>query len=69
MLGVKTYNVGIHHPSDKELEQGMITKNATRCSICGSNADKYVNRYQCQVNWNHLGDLTSGVFTDLSQRA
>ena len=43
-----------------------IVKNAVRCSICQSPADRYANRFQCQSNPCHVGDLFVGIFADLS---
>ena len=43
-----------------------IVKNARRCGICGNQADRYVNRFQCQNNQSHIGDLFVGIFSDLT---
>lgn len=56
-------------PSDAELANGMITKNACQCLVCGANADRFQNRFQCQVNPNHIGDLVVGRFSDLTHSA
>ncbi|MCA9496518.1 MAG: hypothetical protein KC589_06235 [Nanoarchaeota archaeon] len=45
---------------------GLIVKNAVRCGVCGNLADRYVNRFQCQNNPSHIGDLFVGIFSDLS---
>ncbi len=44
-----------------------IVKNAVRCTICGSAADKHSIFYQCQNNPNHLGDTYVGIFADLTR--
>ena len=44
-----------------------IVKNARSCGICGGPADRYENRYECQKNPCHLGDLFVGIFSDLSR--
>ncbi len=41
-----------------------IVCNAVRCGVCGEPADRYVNRFQCQANPNHVGDLNVGIFSD-----
>jgi hypothetical protein len=41
-----------------------IVKNAVACGICQAPADRYNNRFQCQDNSNHVGDLNVGIFTD-----
>jgi hypothetical protein len=43
-----------------------IVKNAVRCGVCGAAADRYCNRFQCQDNYNHVGDLNVGIFADLT---
>src|SRR5947209_19560492 len=35
--------------SDKVLIKGVVT-----CTLCGSDADVYLNRYQCQKDPHHL---------------
>lgn len=45
---------------------GIIAKNAIQCGICGENADRYNNRFQCQKNHCHIGSLNFGIFTDLT---
>ena len=50
----------------KEYIDKPIVKNAVRCGICNSAADRYVNRFQCQSNPNHVGDLNVGIFSDLT---
>lgn len=56
----------IYEPSKQEKADGMVTKNARTCSLCNSMADRYSNRFQCQLNPNHMGDLFVGIFTDLT---
>ena len=37
------------------------------CRICGARADLIENRiYVCQADQNHMGDTTTGIFTDLT---
>lgn len=43
---------------------GIITPNAVQCGICGSGADRRVNRFECRANPGHIGDLYCGIFTD-----
>lgn len=43
-----------------------IVENARRCGICGGAADRYINRFQCQVSPAHMGDLNVGIFSDLT---
>lgn len=43
-----------------------IVKNAIQCGICLAPADRYCNRFQCQNNPNHIGDLNVGIFSDLT---
>ena len=45
----------------------QVVKNAIRCSICNSLADKMHGYYQCQQNPGHLGDLFVGIFSDLNR--
>ena len=44
-----------------------IVRNACRCGVCGSGADRYIHLFQCQANPGHMGDLTVGIFSDLSR--
>jgi hypothetical protein len=53
-------------PSIEEKKLGMVTKNAIKCGICYFSVDRYVNRFQCQKNPNHIGDLNVGIFCDLT---
>lgn len=46
-----------------------IIKNAVRCGICQAAADRYENRFQCQTNPSHVGDLNVGIFTNLAHPA
>lgn len=46
-----------------------IVKNAMRCGICQSPADRYDFGFQCQANPNHMGDLNVGIFSDLTPPA
>ena len=50
----------------KDNDDGLIVKNAVRCLVCVNLADRYVNRFQCQNNPSHIGDLFVGIFSDLS---
>ena len=43
-----------------------IVRNAVRCTLCGSSADKYGALYRCQANPCHVGDMFVGIFTDLT---
>lgn len=43
-----------------------IVRNAVRCGVCGAAADRFANRFQCQSNPNHMGDLNVGIFDDLT---
>lgn len=49
-----------------EASDEPVVKNAVRCGVCGSPADRYSNRFQCQANHAHFGDLFVGIFTDLT---
>lgn len=53
-------------PTPAQAAQGIITVNAVRCGVCGKGADRYANRFQCQDNPNHVGDLNVGIFSDLT---
>lgn len=53
-------------PSDRERGEGVVTKNACQCRICGANADRYGNRFECQRNPCHVADLLTGTFSDLT---
>ena len=44
----------------------VIVKNAVRCRVCGAAADRHENRFECQANPNHVGDLNVGIFSDLT---
>lgn len=48
----------------EQKANGMIVRNAVRCRICSAPADRYVNRFECQANPAHTGDLFAGVFID-----
>ena len=49
---------------NQEIE---IIKNVITCKICGSSADRYgTNRFECQSNPNHVADIITGIFTDLT---
>lgn len=54
-----------HKPTVKT--ENHIVKNAVRCSICNSPADRHGNIYVCQNKTAHMGDIFSGLFTDLSR--
>lgn len=43
-----------------------IVKNAINCTICQAPADRYANYFQCQKNPNHMADLMTGTFSDLT---
>lgn len=43
-----------------------IVKNAVQCRICGAPADRYQTHFQCQANPNHMADLITGIFSDLT---
>lgn len=62
----ETLQMSRFEPSAEEKAEGMITKNARQCTICGCNADLYINRFECQNNSAHVGDLIVGIFSDLS---
>lgn len=53
--------------TDRQLK-GLdpIVKNARRCGICGSSADRYIHTFECQTNPDHVGDLMVGIFSDLT---
>lgn len=53
-------------PSEPERENGMITKNAVTCRICGANADRFNYGFQCQSDPAHFADLVTGIFSDRS---
>lgn len=57
-------------PREITTEQGQgkypIVRNAVHCGICDGSADRYINWFQCQNNPNHVGDLTVGIFSDLT---
>lgn len=49
--------------SDVEvMGSDVVVKNAVLCGICGSPADRYVNRFQCQEHPGHMADLNTGIF-------
>jgi hypothetical protein len=62
---------GYNRPSHTVIpdRHGPIVKNAVRCGICGAPADRYANRFECQANAGHLGDLFMAIFSDLSRDA
>lgn len=41
-----------------------LATNAVTCDICQSPANRYSDRFICQANLNHVGDLTVGIFSD-----
>lgn len=43
-----------------------IFKNAVQCGVCGAPAGRYCNRFQCQKNPAHVGDLNFAIFSDLT---
>lgn len=60
-------------PTDATLQRLEIDKNmlpivrrAVPCGVCGAPADRFINRFQCQADPNHVGDLNVGIFTDLT---
>ena len=44
----------------------IMIRRACMCRLCGAPADRYCNRFQCQVNPNHVADLNTGLFNDLT---
>lgn len=61
--------VGIATEEETKEWEALITfpiKNARSCGICQSPADRHENRFQCQANPNHVGDLNVGIFSDLT---
>ena len=53
-------------PSAEEAKDGMITKNAVRCKICGANADRYRFCFRCQKNVGHIADPVVCIWSDLN---
>lgn len=49
-----------------EDDPDLVVRNAVTCGICHGPADRYVNRFQCQHDPNHVGDLNVGIFSDLT---
>ena len=50
------------------MDREPIVKNAVRCGICQSPADRYDNHFECQANPCHVGDLFVGIFSDLHRQ-
>lgn len=43
-----------------------IVKNACRCGLCGSSADRYATHFECtNPDCGACGDLFVGIFTQL----
>lgn len=57
-----------YEPS-KPLGVNEVVKNAVQCRICGARADRHHNRFECQQNPNHMADLMTGIFTDMTPPA
>lgn len=66
MLNESEKQIDRFTPSQEEAAQGVVTKDAVTCGVCGSLAARYSNRFQCQKNPNHVGDLVFGIFSDLT---
>lgn len=64
MLGIGAIEI----EDGKPLPDEPIVRNAVTCGICQSPADRHANRFQCQANPNHWGDLSVGIFSDLTYR-
>jgi hypothetical protein len=47
-------------------KENPIVKNVCKCTLCGSLADRYSNRIECQTNSCHVADLLTGIFSDLT---
>lgn len=50
----------------EKIQEEPIVKNAVRCTICQSSADRYINHYKCtNSDCGAWGDLYVGIFTRL----
>ena len=47
------------------MSETTIVRNAIRCRLCGSPADRIGSYFQCQANPGHTADCYTGIFSDL----
>jgi 5'(3')-deoxyribonucleotidase len=53
----------------KKKEKNVpLMRDAITCRICGTNADRYDNYFQCQNNPSHLADLLTGTFDEMKEK-
>lgn len=63
---IKRLNDLINQPKGDGINQPII-KNARRCTICNSSADRYAVHFQCTNIPGHFADLNTGIFEDHSR--